>query len=202
MKATEADTYLPSNLNLLAFDEYADLISTFDVSGLESYGGGSTPLWYYMLGLAGETAEVAEKVFDGRIVAADLGRELGDVLWYAVRAIVKLGFKPSAVTGYPLMIDFQSDRYSLDTLEHFTVGLCGSVKLIDTVKKLYRNSQSDVIPADRAWELAEALGRVIEFIASMGMRLGIDLAEIAAMNVRKLADRSRRNVVRSEGDNR
>lgn len=201
--AATADKAIPENLRFFAFDFYQEIISTFDVSGLESYGKGSTPLWYYMLGLAGETAEFADKVYSGRAIAMDLGRELGDILWYACRAIDKLGFKVSEITKEPMMGPYyESHRPYDEPLRSYTLGLSGTIKLVDTVKKLYRNSQSDKVPAERALEIATELGKVIYFVASCGAALNIPLAEIAAMNIRKLADRTRRNVVRSEGDNR
>lgn len=204
MKASEADRYLPELLSTFEFDAYADMIGAFDVSGLESYGNGGTPFWYYMLGLAGETAEYTEKVYLGGALSTDLARELGDVLWYAVRAIAKLGFKPSAVTGYPTMDEFQHGRVSARLLTHdiYALALSGKIKLVDAVKKHYRNNQTDVIPPDKAWVLAESLGEVIEAIGDCAARLGFGLSEIAALNIVKLADRARRNVIRSEGDNR
>lgn len=130
MKAEDADKFLPIEFEL-TLNEYQEIISVFDQSGLESYGNGSTPLWYYMLGLAGETGE-----------------------------------------------------------------------MVDKVKKLYRNSQSDVVPEEKRIEMGKELGDVLWYLGRAAKKLGFSLGEIATLNVQKLADRARRGVIRSEGDNR
>lgn len=208
MLATEADKYIPENLHSFGLDEYQDIISTFDQSGLESYGDGQTPLWYYMLGLAGEAGEFAEKIYDGGWVAFELGRELGDVLWYAVRAMARLGFHASDVLGSQFLHAYQV-RAGIRCHEdepgarRLTIGLSAHVgKTVDKVKKLYRNGQTDKLSLADRKDVADRLAEVVEFIARAAALLNISLAEVAKWNIEKLADRSRRNVIRSEGDNR
>jgi len=115
----------------LTLDEYQNIIGLFDRSGLESYGNGETPLWYYMLGLAGETGE-----------------------------------------------------------------------LVDKIKKLYRNNQSDQIPDEAKRAIALEFGDILWYLSRAAAKLGMTMSDVATFNVQKLADRARRNVIRSEGDNR
>jgi NTP pyrophosphatase (non-canonical NTP hydrolase) len=51
-------------------------------------------------------------------------------------------------------------------------------------------------------EVAKELGDVLWYIANLAEDLGYDLAEIADMNLEKLADRANRNVIKGSGDNR
>jgi hypothetical protein len=40
------------------------------------------------------------------------------------------------------------------------------------------------------------------YVADIATQLGVDLSHVADMNIRKLADRQKRGVIKSEGDNR
>ena len=211
MKATEADQYIPTDRSKFMFDDYSKMIATFDQSGLESYGRGSTPLWYYMLGLAGETGEFVEKAMEfslGSWVGAEslrgMGMELGDVLWYAIRGFYKVGVHPTKI-----LMDFNFDQYQehvgvpSHSVTHYSQALAAKVgRTVDKVKKYYRNGQTDQFTFEQELELARMLGEVVRAIAFCASSLGLRLSDIAAWNVEKLADRTRRNVVRSEGDNR
>lgn len=211
MKATDADQYIPADRSTFAFENYAEMIATFDQSGLEIYGKGSTPLWYYMLGLAGETGEFVEKAMEFSLGAwhgaeslRELGKELGDVLWYAIRAFYKIGVKP-----YDYLLSATFDNYQdhvgvpSHSVTHYSQALTAKVgRTVDRVKKYYRNGQTDVLTFEQELELARMIGEVVRAIAFAASSLGIKLSDVAAWNVEKLADRTRRNVVRSEGDNR
>ena len=70
------------------------------------YPGRGNNLTYPTLGLSGESGEVAEKVKKlirdkGGVlddtVRADLGKELGDVLWYVAQLCSELGLSMSEV---------------------------------------------------------------------------------------------------------
>jgi NTP pyrophosphatase (non-canonical NTP hydrolase) len=61
-------------------------------------------LWYYALGLCGESGEVAEKIKkhyrgDAPLDLAVVTKELGDVLWYVAALSRHLGLKLDAVAG-------------------------------------------------------------------------------------------------------
>jgi NTP pyrophosphatase (non-canonical NTP hydrolase) len=211
IKAIEADKYIPSDRSKFEFADYSRMIAAFDQSGLESYGKGSTPLWYYMLGLAGETGEFTEKVIDfsfrswpGLDAIHEMGKELGDVLWYAIRSFYKIGVKPY---DYLLSVTFDDYQEHVGvptfSVTHYSQALSAKVgRTVDKVKKYYRNGQTDVLTFEQELELARMLAEVVRMIAFCASSLGIKLSDIAAWNVEKLADRTRRNVIRAEGDNR
>ena len=211
MKASEADKYIPSDRTTFTFDDYSRMIEAFDQSGLESYGKGSTPLWYYMLGLAGETGEFAEKALDfsmhawrGQDALVGLGKELGDVLWYAIRSFYKVGFHPTKILSAYTFSDYQMHvGVPVHSVEYYALGLSAHVgRTVDKVKKFYRNGQTDALTLEQERDLAIMLGDVVRQIAFCASSLGLSLSNIAAWNVEKLADRTRRNTIRAEGDNR
>ena len=78
----------------MTFNEYQEKIKQFDVSNGE--------LWYYILGLAGEVGELAEKVKkfyrDGTpLDVSALRYEMGDIEWYLARAASKCGIELESV---------------------------------------------------------------------------------------------------------
>jgi NTP pyrophosphatase (non-canonical NTP hydrolase) len=78
-----------------------------------------------------------------------------------------------------------------------TLGLCGEAgEVAEKIKKYMR----DGVLNDK--EVAKELGDVLWYIANLAEDLGYDLAEIADMNLEKLADRQSRGVIKGSGDNR
>jgi NTP pyrophosphatase (non-canonical NTP hydrolase) len=78
------------------------------------------------------------------------------------------------------------------------LGLSGeSGEFADKVKKAWRNGT----PLDRAAALRE-LGDVLWYVTAAACDLDSSLEEVARMNVAKLADRAKRGVIKSEGDDR
>jgi len=105
-------------------NHYQDIIKATDRPGLESFGAdGTTPLWYYALGLGGESGEFVDKVkkvyrnsqgeLDSSATLA-LAYELGDVLWYLSRAAAKLNLTLAQVAK--LNIFKLSDRAKRDVI--------------------------------------------------------------------------------------
>lgn len=75
----------------MTFDEYQAFAQTTDVSGSSDHPITSPHFFNKLLGLVGETAEIAEKFKkiyrdnDSKFTAenkAEIEKELGDVLWY------------------------------------------------------------------------------------------------------------------------
>lgn len=100
-----------------------------------------------------------------------------------------------------------NDTYSL-------FGLIAEVgELADKVAKAVRKGEielydNDICPlcCDKGAELTEGmkkeLGDVLWFVAHFAQRFGWSLEEVAQLNLDKLADRAKRNVIIGEGDNR
>lgn len=78
------------------------------------------------------------------------------------------------------------------------LGLAGEAgEFVDKIKKAWRNGT----PLDRDAALRE-LGDVLWYLTAIAVELGSSLAEVAQMNIAKLADRAARGVIKSEGDER
>ena len=81
-------------------------------------------------------------------------------------------------------------------------GLAGeSGEVVDKIKKHHRNNNG-VISQEDIRELAKELGDVLWYLSAIAHYLGIELDEVAEMNLAKLFDRQERGVIKSEGDNR
>jgi NTP pyrophosphatase (non-canonical NTP hydrolase) len=84
-----------------------------------------------------------------------------------------------------------------DRIIYPTLGLCGEAgEVAEKIKKFMR----DGVLNDK--EVAKELGDVLWYIANLAEDLGYDLAEIADINLEKLADRQSRGVIKGNGDNR
>ena len=80
--------------------------------------------------------------------------------------------------------------------------LAGEVgEVCNQVKKIYRDDKGIVSPT-RKTDLERELGDVLWYIAEICTVLNLELKEIASINLDKLADRAKRGVIKSKGDNR
>lgn len=86
------------------------------------------------------------------------------------------------------------------------MGLSGEAgEFCDKIKKYWRNlgtmSAVKLSPEQKEQALKE-LGDPLWYIAASAKELGFTLEEVALYNLKKLADRRTRGVIKSEGDNR
>lgn len=82
------------------------------------------------------------------------------------------------------------------------IGLANeSGELLGKIKKVYRDN-GGVIGNTRRTEMAAELGDILWYMAELATQLDFDLADIAAGNLTKLADRANRGVIGGGGDNR
>ena len=85
---------------------------------------------------------------------------------------------------------------------HWVLGLNGEAgEVAEKLKKIIRDKNGEISEADKQ-ELAKELGDVLWYLAVFAYDLGVSFDEIAATNLRKLADRQNRNMLRGSGDNR
>lgn len=83
-----------------------------------------------------------------------------------------------------------------------TLGLAGeSGEVSEKVKKIYRDFDGKVSDEKRE-EIVRELGDVLWYIANIGSELHVSLEYIALQNIKKLVDRTMRNQVHGDGDNR
>jgi NTP pyrophosphatase (non-canonical NTP hydrolase) len=91
----------------------------------------------------------------------------------------------------------RSTAFYKDKVVYPALGLCGeSGEVAEKIKKWLRDGTID----DK--EVAKELGDVLWYIANLAEDLGYNLAEVAKMNMDKLRDRAKRNVLKGSGDNR
>ena len=83
-----------------------------------------------------------------------------------------------------------------------TLGLCGEAgEVADKVKKVIRDREGHFDAAVRD-DLRLELGDVLWYVAQLCTELGLDLNDVAAANLDKLASRVARNVIAGSGDRR
>lgn len=100
---------------------------------------------------------------------------------------------------------FESIRKSIEKqneLFHLALGLAGETgEVMEKLKKAVRDNES-VITEEMKQDLKKELGDVLWYLAVFADYLGIELQDIADLNLEKLADRQRRNKLSGSGDNR
>ena len=84
----------------------------------------------------------------------------------------------------------------------WAMGVAGEAgEVIEKWKKIIAYKEGIVSNEDKA-ELGKELGDVIWYIAVLADSLGLSFEEVMQVNVQKLADRQKRNVIKGAGDNR
>lgn len=122
---------------------------------------------YPLLGLMGETGEVAEKVFS--IIVPGTDDTTRKVLRTMLTAIV------NAKESEALKKSLRKGEVKAD------VGIAADIDVEGIVKEM---------------------GDVLWYLASLADDLGVTLDNVAKTNIKKLADRAARGVIKGEGDNR
>ena len=94
------------------------------------------------------------------------------------------------------------DKNAPDELFHLVLGLVGeSGEIAEKFKKLVRDKQSDVSQLDKD-DIKKELGDVLWYVAVLAEYLGIQLDDVATVNIAKLASRQARGKLQGSGDNR
>ena len=84
----------------------------------------------------------------------------------------------------------------------WVMGIAGEAgEVLEKWKKIVAYNHGKVTSGDLQG-LKKELGDVIWYIAVLADSLGLSLEDIVKLNVEKLADRTKRNVIRGSGDNR
>ena len=82
------------------------------------------------------------------------------------------------------------------------LGLGGEIgEILNKIKKVMRDHDGVLTDESRA-DLKSELGDVLWYVATLATELGLDLAEVAEDNVKKLKSRKERGVLKGSGDNR
>ena len=84
----------------------------------------------------------------------------------------------------------------------WAMGVSGEAgEVIEKWKKIVAYKDGKISEEDLA-ELAKELGDVVWYVAVLADSLGLSFSEVMSNNLKKLADRNKRCVIKSSGDNR
>jgi len=84
----------------------------------------------------------------------------------------------------------------------WAMGVAGEAgEVVEKWKKIVAY-KSGKISAEDLGELKKELGDVVWYIAVLADSLGLELEDVMQTNVKKLADRKKRQVIKGAGDNR
>lgn len=87
-------------------------------------------------------------------------------------------------------------------LMYLTIGIAGETgEIAEKVKKILRNDDG-VISEEMREALKHEVGDVLWYLSQFSRLLGFSVSEAAEANLKKIADRRARNVIKSTGDNR
>lgn len=82
------------------------------------------------------------------------------------------------------------------------LGLAGEAgEVANKIKKIFRDNDGD-ISESKTKELNKELGDVLWYVAQVASELGLDLDEVAQLNLDRLNSRFERGVIQGDGDNR
>jgi NTP pyrophosphatase (non-canonical NTP hydrolase) len=89
-------------------------------------------------------------------------------------------------------------------LFYTALGLCGEAgEAAEVIKKLFRNDDGTgtvELSSDRKAKLAFELGDVLWYVANLAREAGLNLDEIAELNVLKLTARQQADKLKGDGD--
>ena len=87
-------------------------------------------------------------------------------------------------------------------MEYLALGLTSEAgEVAGKVKKVIRD-YSGVIDDNAGHAIAQELGDVLWYVAQIASLLNVELADIAAMNIKKLLDRQKNDTIQGSGDDR
>lgn len=87
-------------------------------------------------------------------------------------------------------------------LSYLSLGLNGEAgEVADKVKKVIRDDGGN-LSAEHKDALAKELGDVLWYLTQLSRAIGTSLEAVAAMNIKKLAERKKGNTLRGSGDDR
>ncbi|MEI6864072.1 MAG: nucleoside triphosphate pyrophosphohydrolase family protein [Candidatus Adlerbacteria bacterium] len=87
-------------------------------------------------------------------------------------------------------------------LMYLSMGIAGeSGEVVEKVKHIIRDA-GGVVSEEKREGIKKEIGDVLWYLSQLAKELNLSFGDIADANIKKLASRQERNVLKSEGDNR
>jgi NTP pyrophosphatase (non-canonical NTP hydrolase) len=135
-----------------------------------------------------------------RAAAAAIARKLGDRVPLARR--IEAYDRPVELSEYQRRSRRTAEYPREAWLAYPALGLAGEAgEVAEHAKKAIRDDAGEV-SAERRAAMAKELGDVLWYVSQLASELGLDLDEIAQVNLDKLRSRQRRGVLSGSGDER
>jgi NTP pyrophosphatase (non-canonical NTP hydrolase) len=150
-------------------------------------------IYYPTLGLAGECAEVFDKVyFDAQ--GDEIEKELGDVMWYVANVATELNIVDALESTAPSFIGSELEVCT------FMVISCG--RICECVKKTMRDTTDGVMPEAKLETVKFELNQIIKYVGIIAEMYDSSIVDVCQTNIKKLFSRKERGVLTGDGDNR
>ena len=82
------------------------------------------------------------------------------------------------------------------------LGLAGEAgEIVEKIKHIWRDKGMKIEESDKT-EISKELGDLLWYLAQVATEFGLDLDDIASLNIEKLASRQKRGKLLGRGDNR
>ena len=109
-----------------------------------------------------------------------------------------------------IVIQFDTARLAIDEKARYdgymekTLGLAGETgEVLEKIKKMIRDKDGVFhATSEDIAELKKELGDVLWYLSAIAFYNGIELEDVAAVNIEKLLDRQARDKIHGNGDNR
>lgn len=153
---------------------------------------------YPTLGLAGETAELVDKIVNDE-PEAEIRKEIGDICWYTANLAIDCGIQMhTIIPGCETFGDIEAKMLPGPN----PIELIQPVGAIcELVKKLHRDDNGKLSP-ERREKIRQNLAIVLLRLTAIAQFRGWSLGEIARENTVKLSSRHQRGKLTGDGDNR
>lgn len=150
------------------------------------YPNVETNLHYPTLGLVDEIGE-----FDEAIGIMNRQKEAGDVMWYVAQLATTIGVNLQDI----YLSSIQYDALEQESLFQLAAKICGRIKKVE-------RDYEGVVPEKIKDLLVEYLAKIICVLEYFLVEEESDLSTVLQLNLDKLFDRKKRNVLKGDGDNR
>lgn len=168
-----------------------EIYDDYQLAALKTLIVSENTFWYVLAGVVGETGEFLERLYNWRF-KVELEHEAGDAFWYY--AVI------SHLIGYSFSEVFVNIPFEVADQDKIALGMYQNVtKIAELLKKDIRQGLTPKQKCDIIVIISDLTRGMVSLIGLNGLS---SVEEIFDGNVKKLADRKNRNVLKGQGDNR